>query len=149
MSQWSLWSFFWRDSKIVVSGKIIFPNGLLSDVKPYRELEATDPSLSMILREILLTDNVAKVRNFDVSELEDDIAFLRLLGVKSERELARKAKYLSVERNFERFDVMLFHGRPSGSFEGSPELSARIPKSMNLDDTVAVLIEEFTRTPST
>ena len=144
MQDWSSWSFYYREDFVIIPTKVMFPNGLLSLIAPYRKLSLDHPEIKDQLRVILSAENVEKVNSYDgTSDKEDIRLFLRSLRVKSQKQLAREVKLISAERNFGRFDITLFAGQKDGSFFGEPELSASIPKAMNLEQTVDFLISQF------
>jgi hypothetical protein len=146
MSNWSSWTFYYNCNQIVYSRKIQYPSGLLYGIEPYTVLSLSDIELSEKLKLLLRTSNVDKVsRKYREEDklLADQRKFLGLMKVRSERELARKTNLITVERNFDRFNIEFMIGKANGSFEGDTEKSAAVPKSMNLEECVAVLMQEF------
>ncbi len=144
MAAWSTWSFYYTDDFVVVPKNVMFPNGLLSEKAPYLKIELNDTQIGGEFRNILSSDNVQKVKHYDNAYDEVDTkTFLSLFKVKSQKQLAREVKVLSIERNGGRFDVELSVGQKNGSFLGDPELSASIPKAMSLEQTIDFLIDHF------
>ncbi|GIU68144.1 hypothetical protein [Candidatus Phycosocius spiralis] len=150
MKAWSYWALYQRDNFVVIPEQIMFPNGLLSSVAPYLKIDLDDPQIADQFRSILSSDNVQKVKNYDDANNETSTKILsNLLKVKSQKQLAREVKLLSVERNSGRFNVELTVGQKNGSFLGDPELSASIPKAMSLEQTVDFLIDHFKQQSAT
>ncbi len=90
MQDWSSWSFYYREDFLIIPTKVMFPNGLLSLIAPYRKLSLDQPETKEQLRVILSAENVEKVNSYDgASDKEDIRLFLRSLRVKSQKQLGR------------------------------------------------------------
>src|SRR5262249_33049843 len=118
----------------------------LFEVPPFRKFDTRAPDFEERLAQLFREPNLTILsRKYSMEEApdRDRVHFLKSLGVRSERELGRKAQLWTVEEKTEVFNVELWIESPSRGLEIDRTTTDAFEKNMRLERVTAFLIEKL------